>query len=87
MKLTNERIEQVVDYYQNLVPDYRVSRMIFGNIVDNNTEDNYFKDKDTGARVVNTYNILFRKGNEILSLEMAIERFNLPELEKVLLQI
>jgi len=89
MKLTRETVVQVVDYYQKLVPkEYNVSSDIRWNITDSSKVDGYFEDINSdGSRIVNSYFIYFRKVDEILSLEMAIEKLNLPELEKVLLQI
>lgn len=89
MKLTSETVAQVVDYYQKLVPkEYEVTSDIRWNIKDANKVDGYFEDiNSNGSTIVNSYFIYFRKVDEILSLEMAIEKFNLPELEKVLHQI
>ncbi|MDA6069046.1 hypothetical protein NJT12_05365 [Flavobacterium sp. AC] len=89
MKLTSETVAQVVDYYQKLVPkEYEVTSDIRWNIKDANKVDGYFEDiNSNGSTIVNSYFIYFRKVDEILSLEMGIEKFNLPELEKVLHQI
>jgi hypothetical protein len=58
MKITNETVEQLVDAYQDLVRDYKVSAKRFESIVDSTTES--------------YWSIIFTKVDEILMLEDVI---------------
>ncbi|MFH6988067.1 hypothetical protein ACHRVW_10005 [Flavobacterium collinsii] len=83
MKLTEEKIRQVVGFYQERVPDYNVSFRMDTRIVDSIVEDEYFGNNNSSTLEQNLQ-VIFTKGKESLYLEEAIKRLDVPELEKVL---